>query len=187
MHRPCLLLLLLTLALLVAGCGDDDDSGDAASTQTGKDEIRRAKTAPNPKEVAGARQERADEKRQKQEEQDLEDDEEFDKAFEDTPFDRVVDKLPIRKPPLHVQQYISGDGHKLYAAVSRKRFCALSAARRNSAVGSFFDDADRTFRRGGIDDLELVVTPLAETLDKLPPLATASGKTVKLTSRGRDC
>jgi hypothetical protein len=86
-----------------------------------------------------------------------------------------------------VQQYISGDGHKLYATVSRKRFCALSAAERERAVTTFFRSADSIFRRGGVDDLELVVTPVTEQLDKLPALATARGKTVTLTSRGRDC
>lgn len=187
MHRPVARLILLCLALVVAGCGGDDDSDGAARTQTSTDELR-PRTAPNPKEVAGARQERADEKLKQREEKELEQgDEEFDKAFEETPFDRLVGRLPIRRPPLHVQQYISGDGHKLYAAVIRKRFCALSPTRRERAVSAFFRSADGTFRRGGVDDLELVVTPVSETLDRLPALATASGKSVTLTSRGRDC
>lgn len=187
MRPPFALLILLCLALVVAGCAGDDDSDGAASTQTSTDESR-TRTAPNPKDVAGARQERTDEKLKQREEKELEEgDEEFDKAFAETPFDRLVGRLPIRRPPLHVQQYITGDGHKVYAAVDRKRFCALSPARREQAVSAFFRSADGTFRRGGVDDLELVVTPVTETLDELPALATASGKSATLTSRGRGC
>ena len=174
---------MLALAIAVAACSDDDDSGEEGASRTATEEIRRSGKSPNPKEVAGARQERADERTRQREEEELED-EKFDQSFEETPFDRLVDKLPLRKPPLHVEQYISGDGHTLHAAVNRKRFCALPAARRKRALTSFFESADRTFRRGKVDDLEVVVTPVTEKLDELPALATASGKTVKLAANG---
>ena len=182
-RRPWIALIVLALAAALVACSDDDDSADKDTSRTTTDEIRRSGKTPNPKEVAAARQERADERVKQREEEELED-KEFDEAFEETPFDRLVDKLPLRKPPLHVAQYISGDGHKIYAAVSRQRFCGLSADRRKRAVSSYFESADRTFREGKIDDLEVVVTPVTEKLDELPALATASGDTVKLAPGG---
>ena len=114
-------------------------------------------------------------------------DRKFDKSFKETSFERLVNKLPIQKPPLYVAQYISGDGHKLYTAVDRKRFCKLPAAERKKAVESFFNTADASFRRANVKDFEQVVTPLSDTIDKLPALATARQGAVTLTSRGRSC
>ena len=187
MRRPCIALIPLALALGLAGCSGDDDSGEKAGAGTTTDEVRRARTAPEGRDQAGARREAEEEKQRKRDLESLEDDRGFDRGFEDTPFDRLVDKLPLKEAPLHVQQYITGDGHKVYAAVSRKQFCGLSAARRQRAVESYFESANRTFRRAKVDDLEIAVTPASETLDKLPELATARGDTVTLTRLGRSC
>ena len=172
---------LLALTLAVSGCGGGGDSekkADSSSTQTPR----------QPKEAKGARQEAADKKQQARELKDLKkDDRKFDQSFEETSFERLVNNLPIGKPPLYVAQYISGDGHKLYTAVERKRFCKMSAAERKKAVESFFDTADRSFRRANVTDFQQVVTPLSDSIDKLPALATARQGAVALTSRGRSC
>lgn len=190
MLRSWIALTLLSLTLAVGGCGGGDDSERSA------DSSKRAEThettspgkTREPKEAKAARSEAADNKRQEQELKDQKkEDREFDRSFEESSFERLVGKLPIRKPPLYVEQYITGDGHKLYTAVDRKRFCKMTAAAREKAVASFFRTADRSFRRGKVDDFEMVVTPLSDTIDKLPALATARRGKVSLTSRGRSC
>lgn len=184
---------VLALLLGVSGCsGDDDGDGDGenkagASTSTTGDRPERRRPPP-PAERDDARREAADARQQERELKDLEeDDREFEESFNETPFERAVHKLPVRNPPLYVEQYITGEGHKVYTAVDEKRFCKLSAARRKAAVSSFYRAADRSVRRAGVKDFVQVVTPLAATTDNLPALATGKGGKVSLSRRGRSC
>lgn len=189
MPRLWLALTLLALALAVSGCSDDDPEQRAASTPTptDKERTRTSGKARAPKERAAARREAAEEREQVRELKELEEDREFDRSFEESTFERLVGRLPIRRPPLFVEQYISGEGHKVYTAVDRKRFCRTSADERERAVASFFAAANRSFRRANVNDFEQVVTPLSDTIDKLPALATARRSSVELTRLGRDC
>jgi len=116
-----------------------------------------------------------------------EEDREFDRHFEETPFEKLLDRLPIRKPPLHVEQYITTQGsHKVYTAVSKKRFlCQMTPHQRLAAVRAFYRHADAVVRRGGVKDFVQVVTPLAETAERLPALAVGRNGSVSLTKRGR--
>lgn len=177
---------LLVLALAASGCSGDDDDKKAGppTTTTGE----RAKRPPPPRERDEALREAAEARQQERELKDLkEDDRKFDESFEQTPFERAVQKLPIRKPPLYVEQYITGEGHKVYTAVNEKRFCTLSPAKREAAVSSFYRRADRLLRRAGIKDFAQVVTPLAATVENLPALATGRAGKVSLSRRGRNC
>lgn len=139
----------------------------------------------------------------------------FDTRFQKTPFDRVVDKLPLRAPPLHVLQWVLTDRspildtrakrerfyrlseraqaqwlvpkleHKLYARVDEKQFYAMSESARAAAVKAFYRDAEKLFRQAGIRDFVLVVTPLTETLEQLPELAVGRAGSASLTLLGR--
>ena len=198
-----LLILAALLGVLVAGCSDDDqgsegaDAGTAAETapvekpkangrsgktprKAGKVRGKAAKRRPTEAELA--RERRAIEK---EEAEDKKDDREFDRSFKQTPFEETVATLPIRKPPLFVQQYIT-DGNTVYTAVAPKRFfCGRSPARRKVVVAQFYRDADRRFRRRGIENFVKIVTPVAETLEELPALAIGRKGSVSLTKRGR--
>lgn len=190
MYRSWIALTVLALALALSSCGGGGDSeNDSSSTQTNgaENQDKPPGKARPPKEAKGARQEAADKKQQARELKALKEDRNFDKSFKETSFERLVNKLPIQKPPLYVAQYISGDGHKLYTAVDRKRFCKLSAAAKKKAVESFFNTADASLRRADVKDFEQVVTPLSDKIDKLPALATARQGAVTLTSLGRGC
>ncbi len=125
----------------------------------------------------------ADRERQQQEEENRE----FDRSFKETPFERLVGTLPIREPPLYVEQYITEeDTHKVFTAVGEKRFfCKMTPRQREKAVTDFYRAADKILRGGKIQDFEQVVTPLAETLEKLPALAIARDGSVSLTRLGR--
>lgn len=139
----------------------------------------------------------------------------FDTRFQKTPFDRVVDKLPLREPPLHVLQWVLTDRsltldtraererfyrlperaqaqwlvpkveHKLYARVDEKQFYAMSESARAAAVEAFYRDAEKLFQQAGIRDFVLVVAPLTETLEQLPELAVGRGGSASLTLLGR--
>jgi hypothetical protein len=180
--RWSIALTLLALALGLAACGGDDSSEKkTASTTTGQ------KNRP-PNEAADARREARDEKEQQNElKKEKQSDEDFNRSFSESSFERLVGKLPIRKPPLFVEQYITGEGHKLYTAVERQRFCKLQPAKREAAVTAFFKSADKSFRAAGVKDFAQVVTPLADSIENLPALATASAGKVALTARGRAC
>ena len=192
MNRSWIALALLALAVALSSCGGGGDSekkADSSSTQTNAENQDKppGKLRP-PNEAKGAKQEAAEKKEEKRDLEALKkEDRKFDESFKESSFERLVGKLPIQKPPLYVAQYISGDGHKLYTAVERKRFCKMSAAEKKKAVESFFETADASFRRGNVKDFEQVVTPLSDTIDKLPALATARQGTVTLTSLGRSC
>ena len=179
------LVALLALALGASGCnGDDPEKESGRSTATTRD---RAK-APPPRERDEALREAEEAQQQERELKDLEqDDKELEESFEGTPFERAIQKLPIRRPPLYVEQYITGEGHKVYTAVAERRFCRMSAARREAAVTSFYKAADRSLRRAGVKDFVQVVTPLAATTEELPALATGRAGKVSLSRRGRGC
>lgn len=113
--------------------------------------------------------------------------EQTDAQFKQSPFGSVVDELPIGRPPLPVRQYIVDDGESgLIARLpAREFFCGKGLGERREAVASFYSDARERFRRKGIDDVELVVAPLTESLDEVEPLARARRGRTTLTRRGR--
>lgn len=112
--------------------------------------------------------------------------EETDARFKQSPFGSVVDELPIGEPPLPVRQYIVDGERELVARLPAREFvCGKEPEERRAAVAAFYSDARRRFDREGIDDVELVVASLTESLDEVEPLARARpGKTI-LTSKGR--
>lgn len=211
MPRPRLLLAVAAAAaLLAAGCSGDDESDEKASTAQETAPVERPKArseteapkkgANDKKPEAGKRKRKSDktaatkaevqkERRaaRREEAQDRKADREFDQEFNETPFERTVLELPIRKPPLFVEQYITEKGSTtVYTAVSLKRFlCGRSAAQRKAAVTAFYREADRLFRRRGIRNFVQVVTPVAATTEELPALATGRKGSVQLTARGR--
>lgn len=142
----------------------------------------------------------------------------FDEQFKRTPFDKAIDELPLRKPPLDVEQWVTdlppdklqtkaarerfyrmsdraraaivknfyrSGPHKLYARVDLKRFYGMSQRAREAAVKAFYRDAMPWFKKAGIKDFVLVVTPLTETLEKLPALALGRAGSATLTPLGR--
>ena len=203
-HLKARLCLVSLVALLAAGCsGDDEESGkERASTnaetapvtkpEPGRktaDKRRRGKargTAAK-KKLSKADLEKERRALKREAAQDRKEDREFDSEFKETPFEKLVGRLPVRKPPLFVEQYITSRGSStVYTAVAPRRFfCGRSPARRRDAVSSFYRDADRLFRRGGVEDFALVVTPVSETTESLPALATGRDGKVSLTRRGR--
>lgn len=108
-------------------------------------------------------------------------------AFKQTPFDKLVDRLPIRRAPLYVEQTITTEGsHTVYTAVAKRRFiCSMSARQRLAAVKAYYRDARDVFRSGGVKDFVQVVTPQSDRADNLPALAVAKAGSVSLTPRGR--
>ena len=199
-----ILMLAAAIAVLAVGCsGGDEDSGKEETSTTAetapaeKPKPRRGK--PEKRSRAGkgkatparkiSKAELEEERRalKKEAAQDRKEDREFDRSFDETAFEKLVAELPIRKPPLYVEQYITSRGSStVYTAVASKRFfCNRSAARREAAVRSFYRDADRVFRRGGVDDFVQIVTPIAETTEELPALAVGRNGKVSLTKRGR--
>ncbi len=139
----------------------------------------------------------------------------FDALFRNTLFDKAIDRLPFRKAPLHVRQWVTIDPsytldtlaqrerfyrmsereqarllirkpkHTLYARVDPERFYAMSERARAAAVKAFYRDAQRAFETAGIRDFVLVVTPLSETIGELPALAVGREGSASLTLLGR--
>lgn len=111
----------------------------------------------------------------------------MDAQFATTPFEDAVDQLPLRRPPLFVEQLLLEDGtHDLVVRVKPRRFlCGLTAAERTAAVRGYFEAADRIMRKAGIDDFALTVDGVRET-GEVRPLARAGERGVSLTRRGRD-
>jgi hypothetical protein len=185
--RFCIAIPLLALALALSACGGDNGSETKSASSTTPTTNDGGK-ASAPHEAEQAKQEDRDKEEQKKElKQQAREDRQFDKSFTETSFERIAGKLPIRKPPLYVQQYITGDGHKVYTAVDRKTFCKLSVSAKQKAVASYFKSADALFRAGHVNDFQQVVTPVSDSIEKLPALATASGGSVKVTPLGRGC
>ncbi len=177
LRLPALVTLVIGASAVFAACAGDDESSERAAPAETETEARQ-ETRSTAEDLQEARRER---------ERDREEDRKFDEAFRETRFDKLVAKLPIRKPPLYVEQYITTDGsHKVYTAVNRKRFlCELDAGERRRAVARFYEKADEVFRAGGVEDFVQVVTVTSETADGLPALATARKGSVSLTPLGR--
>ena len=181
--RPLFALTALLAALAVGCSGDDEEPGKAAEERrAGADKAQTAKNKPSKADLATERRALA-----KEAERDRKADRELDRGFSETPFEKIVGQLPIRKPPLFVEQYITSEGSStVYTAVARKRFlCGRSPADRKAAVSRFYRDADKLFRRSGVKGFVQIVTPIAETTDRLPALAVARQGSVSLTKRGR--
>ena len=101
------------------------------------------------------------------------------------PYNSAIDQLPLKEPPLHVQQFELDDSHELVVRTDRKRFlCATSADQRLAAIEAYYELADKAMRDRGIDDFELIVDTASET-GQMRPLAKAGPKGVRLTARGR--
>lgn len=154
--------------------GDKGASGKPPTLAERGARIRRTRR----RAAARERRERAEDRRF---------DREFDRGFRESGFDRLVGKLPIRRPPLYVQQYITSSGsHRVYTAVSRRRFlCRMTPAQRRRAIARFFRSADRVMRAGGVDDFVQIVTLTSQRTQKLPALARARRGSVTLTGDGR--
>lgn len=191
MFRPWTTFVAIAILALVpgaVGCGGDDGDGEKKTGASNSTTGDRPERPPPPAERDDARREAADARQQERELKDLKkDDRKFEEAFKQTPFERAVYKLPVRKPPLYVEQYITGEGHKLYTGVDEKRFCRLSVAKRQAAVSSFYRAAYRSLRAAGVKDFVQVVTPPAATAENLPALATGEAGKVSLSRRGRSC
>lgn len=196
--------LALLVAVLAVGCSDDDEEAGREDASTNPetaavekpdprrkaaDEPRRGKAKGTTAKKKPSKAELEAERRALKREgaQDRKEDREFDRGFSETRFEKIVSELPVRRPPLFVEQYITSKGSTtVYTAVAPRRFfCGRSPARRRAAVSSFYRDADRLFRRRGVKDFVLVVTPIAETTESLPALAMGRDGKVSLTRRGR--
>jgi hypothetical protein len=63
----------------------------------------------------------------------------FDRQFRETPFDRAIDHLPLRKPPLHVLQWVTDSpADKLQTEAQRERFYRMSQRAQDAAVAGFY-------------------------------------------------
>ena len=105
------------------------------------------------------------------------------------PFERELDRFPIKLPPLLAQQIMSGDGeHVLFVLVSRPYLCLKPPQDRARAVRQVYGPMQRRLRREGIRDFEMLVTPFtARAPTRSQALATGAHQRVVLTSRGRAC
>jgi hypothetical protein len=61
----------------------------------------------------------------------------------------------------------------------------MTPRQRKRAVADYYRAADEVLRGEGVDDFVQVVTPLAQTTEKLPALATGNNRLVSLTRLGR--
>ncbi len=192
--------LAVALSLSAMGCGGDESGDEAAKAATKHAQeairlVRRGQLEDAELEAAKAR--RAAEmtkdepaRREVARAQaviDAQRERDFEKDFpKPTGFEKVVDALPIRKPPLYVEQYGTfEDSHRLETAVDRKRFfCGKTPDQRQAAVAAFYRSADRRFRASGIRDFVQVVTLPGKT-GTGPTLAVARQGSVSLTRLGR--
>lgn len=66
----------------------------------------------------------------------------FNEQFRKTPFDRAIDKLPLRKPPLEVEQWITDlPPDKLPTKAARERFYRMPDRARKAAVRRYYRSA----------------------------------------------
>jgi|SRR5215213_604373 len=102
-------------------------------------------------------------------------------------FSASVDELPIRKPPLPIQQYVITKGsHEIIARPNaRDYFCLGGVDARHAAVIAFYTEARRRFSMRRIRDFSLVIAPISPTLEHIRPLAHARDDTVTLTGFGQ--
>ena len=119
--------------------------------------------------------------------------ESFARAAESAPgegssLEQAQAELPVREPPLPIQQYILADGsHDVVARPDlRDFFCIGGPVARRAAIEAYFDRAEETFKRHGIDDFSLTIALNSDTIDDFKVLARASrARGIKLTKRGR--
>jgi len=105
-----------------------------------------------------------------------------------SPFLQAQETLPIRQPPLPVQQYIVQErSHVITARPDLGDFlCRLrTPAARLAAVRAFYLEADAVFRSYGVRRWQLVVAPYSNSTSDIEPLARASSGSVVLTPFGR--
>ncbi len=154
-------------ALLLAACNGNEDD-EPRRTPPPAEEAEEPRRTPSPAEEAE------------------EPDRNFDKGFDETSFERLLGRLPLRKPPLYVQQIITeSPTHKVHTRVDRRRFiCAMTVPERKAAVESYYRAADRLFRESGIHDYVQFVSPLTDTAELRPALAVGRDRTVTLTRQG---
>lgn len=63
----------------------------------------------------------------------------FNEQFRKTPFDKGIDQLPLRKPPLNVEQWVTDSpSDKLPTKAARERFYGMSDRARAAAVRKFY-------------------------------------------------
>ncbi len=66
----------------------------------------------------------------------------FDEQFRKTPFDKAIDELPLRKPPLNVVQWVTDrPPDKLASEAERERFYRMPDRARTAAVKRFYRSA----------------------------------------------
>ena len=102
--------------------------------------------------------------------------------------EQAQERLPIREPPLPIQQYVLTDGsHDVVARLdSRDFFCIGDQGARRAAIEAYFDQAETAFRKHDIDDFSLTVALNSEDINHFKVLARADrAHGVKLTERGR--
>ena len=105
------------------------------------------------------------------------------------PYARELDRFPVKRAPLFVQQITSSDeDHVLFVAVARPWFCLKSASDRIRRVHATYAPIDRRLRTAGIEDFRMVVTPITlQAPSRSNALAIASAGRVTLSTRGRAC
>ena len=101
---------------------------------------------------------------------------------------RMLDEFRFKQAPLYVQQVTSSDDHRIYVSVNRDAFCLLRARARLAAAAKVYEPADRRLRKGGVEDFEFILVPVAGTAPT-DDRALAIGKRgrLRLTERGRNC
>ena len=166
--------LIFALAVGCGGAGERGPGEASAKRATDADSNRK------PDDLVRTKREREEDRGRKE-------NQEFDRAFNETPFERLLSELPLREPPLYVRQLLMFDGsHTVHTRVARHRFlCDTTPSDRRAAVAAYYREADQSFRRNGIDDFVQIVSPLTQTAETLPALAVARPGWVILTRVGR--
>src|SRR5215204_133477 len=99
--------------------------------------------------------------------------------------EQAQDKLPIRQPPLPIQQYVFTDkSHRVVARLDPPDyFCIGDTTARRAAIEAYFTEAREAFSTHDIGDLTLIVALTSENIDHFKVLARADQAGVKLTKR----
>jgi hypothetical protein len=204
---PSALVAWVAASLLIVGCGDSDSRPSARTAPEARSQtIAKREPPANPRGsgrstefrreaetsfAQAAKEEAAREAERKREEQERAKDPQLDGEsleFEElSPFEAAVSRLPIRKPPLPIQQYTTfGKSHRVFASPSPRDFyCGRSPRVRLAAVRAFYTEARKVFRSANVRDFSLVVAMPIQRANDVRPLARASNGTVRLTRLGR--
>jgi len=80
-------------------------------------------------------------------------------------FDKGVESLPLRVPPLRPQQVMTfdDDHHRVVVSVAMARFCAMGIEERSVAIVSYADIVEDRLSADGIHDVRVVVRTPSET------------------------